>query len=124
MFPTRREFFGNRAQDAQESGRSDIARTLNAIPFLKGRLISVKLAAATDLYLSHGLGAPAAFFVIRQNYDGTATAAIVVESASSVQAKLDQNRQIGVVASAACTVDLWVYPRASAQIDLTTGQSK
>lgn len=123
VFSTRREHFADRAQGAEASDRADVARRLNDCPFLLGRLISVKLASGVAKTLRHGLGVPAAFFVIRANYDGTGTVANVTESSTAFQAKLDLTSQISIVASAACRVDLWVYPRASKPIDATTGQS-
>lgn len=101
-----------------------LGKKLGLCPFLEGRCISVKLVAGTAYTLVHGLGAPAAFFVIRQNYDGTGTQTRhPVESATSFQTELDQNNQLSIVCADSGTWDLWVYARASQPIPNGASQS-
>lgn len=119
---TAREFFGERAQNAEAQRRSDMARALNEIPFLRGRMISVSLTGGLDKAVDHGLGVPATFIVARTNY-ANGLPANIVESDPSLQAELDPARQLYVLADINCIVDLWFYPRASKVIDTTTGQS-
>jgi hypothetical protein len=121
-FNTRKEQFTDRAQNSEAEDRSSLARRLNDVPFLRGRTISVELTSLIDQTVDHGLGAPAAFMVIRQNYRN-GTKALVTESAPAVQALIDERFQLSVVADINCTVDLWVYPRDSRVIDPLTGQS-
>lgn len=110
---TSREHTGDRATDAIQRARDEIARWINLCPFVRGRLISVALTAGTGKTVAHGLGTPAAFFIARQNYDGTGNVTAIVESSTSFQAGLDPNHQMNIVASVSCIVDLWFYPRAS-----------
>ncbi len=121
--PVRREQFGERKANAVDAARADMARQLNTIPFLRGRLISVMFTAVTDQVVNHGLGVPAACFVIRQNYDGYLEGAVLDESAPAVQAKLDQNNQLAIQCNVNATMDLWFYPRASQVIPTGETQS-
>lgn len=98
---------------------------INAVPFLGGgRLVSVRFAsAAFDYGIAHGLGFPAAFMVIRQNYEQPVPAGPpafmgVTESAAATQATIapDQAKLIGLRSTAAGTCDIWFYPRASKPI--------
>lgn len=94
----------------------DIISALRLLPFLRGRLISVSLTASVGTTINHKLGVPAAFFVIRHNYNGAGTTVKITESATSFQTPLDANNQLSVVADTNCLLDLWFYPRASVPV--------
>lgn len=115
-----REQTGSVQMDRIQGQRDDLSRYLNLLPFLRGRAVAVELAAATNKVVTHRLGTPAAFFVIR-SYGQSATS--LNEATSTFQANLDQTTQIGLYAAAAFTGVLWFYPRPNLTIDLTTGQS-
>lgn len=91
---------------------------IGRIPFLvNGRMISCRFPVAnTDYFFEHGLGSPAACFVVRQSYEGIAHMSIS-ESATAVQAQVPQDRVLGLRSNAAGTVDVWFYVRASKNID-------
>lgn len=122
-FSTRTEQFPDRAQNDEARSRSELARLLNAVPFLRGRLISVTLTAGTPLTVNHGLSAKAAFMVARHNYNGVGTAASVAEAADVYQSGLNPKTQMAVISGATCRLDLWFYPAASKVVDPATGQS-
>lgn len=122
--PFRREHTGNTQLDRVQAPAQNIIQLIGSVPFLAGgRLISVKLPHATPTTINHGLGSPAAFFVVRENYDGSGNTVDLAESATSAQTGLDLNNQLSIIASDACTVDLWVYPSASQIIPAGTSQS-
>lgn len=123
QLPARREVFDDRAQNAEARTRAELTDRLQRCPFIIGRIVSVKVTSGTTKTVRHGLGVPAAFIVVRQNYDGTGTQVNVTEAASASQAKLDLSNQLAITPSATGKVDLWFYPRASRAIDATTGQS-
>ncbi len=107
-----REHTGNRQVDAIQRAAKQTADRANACPFFAGVLRSVSLST-TPKRVDHGLGARATFMVVRTNYDGTGTARTVNEASAAAQAGLDLTKQLAVVASGNCTVDLWFYPVAS-----------
>lgn len=108
-------------------GLRQAKNAINAVPFLGGgRLVSVHFKDVNfDRAIAHGLGLPAAFIVVRQNYvydpanpSTPPPFMSVTESASTVQTSLasDQTKLIALRSTAAGTVDLWFYPRASKQL--------
>lgn len=121
-FALRREHTGNRQIDSIQQARNEIASTLNDCPFVRGKLVSFTGTTNTHRVITHGLGQPAAFFTIRQSYGGVESIPGFAEATD--QSGIDPNNQIRVFVWQTGTVDLWFYPRASKQIDSTTGQSK
>lgn len=118
--PRRREYVDDPRLARGEQAREDLAQALRSIPFLRGRLVSVRLAAATRKEVRHGLGVAAACIVVRQNYDAWAAAATLSESSTRAT---NETTHLALVADAACDLDLWFYPRASRPIDAGQGQS-
>ena len=118
-FAHKREQMNSRQMDAVQQSRNEIASALNQCPFVRGNLVSATFTT-TYKVVTHGLGKPAAFFVIRQDYSKAEPLAVLVEAAD--QTGLDPNRQIRIASAAPSTVDLWFYPRASKSIG-STGQS-
>lgn len=97
-------------------GRTDAAATaLNAIPFARGKLLSLSLTANVATIVSHKLGVAAAFIVIRHLAPG-----LVAETIS--QTGLDPVNQLRVMSDTTMDVDLWFYPRSSSRrLTATTG---
>lgn len=110
---------GDRQADDLQRRITEALRLLSAIPFLSvGRLISCRFPlASTDYAFEHGLGAPAAAFIVRANYEAT-TPLSIAESGPVLQNAIPQDRCLGLRSSAAGTVDIWFYPRASLIVDL------
>ncbi len=102
---------GSAALDRIQDNVRGLIGALRLVPFLfGGKLISIEFTGAGNKTVVHGLGRPAAFFVARYNYlPGSAG----VMFAEGDQTGLDTDSQLSVAASAACMVDLWMYPRAS-----------
>jgi hypothetical protein len=119
----RRQHTGSRVGDEMQRLPQEIQQQLQRCPFLIGRAISVKLAAATAFTVNHGIGRPAACLILRQNYDGTGNTAKLTESSTATQASLDLNNQLSIVADVACWLDLWFYPRATSFVQNNPGQS-
>lgn len=114
VFQERREATDDRATARREQTTIDLAANLNTIPFLRGKIVACKFTAAGTYYtFRHGLGVPAACFVIRQNYDAAGGAAGPTFAENPSQAGLDTKNEISLVANNICTVDMWFYPRAS-----------
>ncbi len=107
---------------AVDQALDELTRTLAMCPFLRGRLVSVTFPAATRKVVRHGLGVAAACFVIRMNYDPAQNSPTFTEDDDQTTS-CDSKQQIALIASAVCKVDLWVYPRASRDIDTRQGQS-
>lgn len=123
--PQRRQRVGDQVLEKVQDNTQDLTKTLGTCPFLMGRLVSVQLTGGTAKVVSHNLGTPAACFVIRMNYDaGGAVNAPVFAESFPQPASLDLTKQLSVVASATCTIDLWFYPRASKVLDARTGISR
>lgn len=118
-----REHTGDRAADAIQSDRDRIAKTLNAFPFARGKLISVDLTGGVGTTINHGLGTPAACYIVRPNYDGSGNVVRIAESGTAYQAALDLNNQLSIVADVSGLLDLWFYPRASKVIPTGAVQS-
>lgn len=120
-FALKREHMANRQLDAVQQARNELAGALNDCPFIRGRLISVKLPGFnTYSVVTHKLGTPAAFMIVRHDYGGLEAGARPSEAAD--QSGIDPNNQIRITSTNTATVDLWFYPRASQTID-STGQS-
>ncbi len=105
----------------QDSLRAVIA-ALGALPFWGGKLVSVRMAAATRKVIHHGIGTECRAFIVSLNYDATmnsATFSLHADQATGMDPKV----QLALIASAACDVDLWIYPKASRAISTVTGQS-
>lgn len=105
-----REHTGDAQFDRVQADIRELARNLRNSPFFVGRLKSVRFTAATRKIVGHGIGRPAAFMVVRNSYVA-GTFPSIAEDAS--QAGLDVNREIAIVCSTDCTLDLWFYPRSS-----------
>ena len=121
LVPVQREHTGDAAADRQQTQAGDIARFLRSVPFLYGTLKSVKFTAGpSSVVINHGLGVPAACFVVRMNYHSALNGPLFTEAS---QAGLDPNKQLKITASAICDVDLWVYPRASKTVPTGADQS-
>ena len=118
----RREYVADPQLARVDQARDDLATLLRSIPFLRGRLVSVAFSGAGSKAVRHGLGVPAAFIVIRQNYLSNA-GPVYAESDVAAQALVDQKQYLAVQVDRACTVDLWFYARASRKVDAGQGQS-
>lgn len=65
----RHEYTGTVVGERIQRQAQDAAGVLRRCPFVEGRMKSLRLEAGVPLVVDHGLGAPAAFIVARQNYD-------------------------------------------------------
>ncbi len=113
--PQRRSFVPDRTTAGVDQAREDLAHQLSTIPFLRGKLISVNMPAGQYLVVNHALGVPAAFIVIRQNYNANELAnhGLFESNPAASGIRVDE-RQFSILGSDdACTLDLWFYPRAS-----------
>ena len=124
VIPQRRDHVSDPALARVDQAREDLARVLTLCPFVRGKLVSVTFLATTPKSVTHGLGVPAGFIVVRNNYGGSGVATDIAENDATYQAAIDQRQQISLYSSVASTVDLWFYPRASKTIDTNLGQSK
>lgn len=122
----RNEQTGGAGLDRIQANVRAFIASLRLVPFLfGGKLVSVTFTAGgAQKIVRHGLGVAAACFPIRWNYHAAAamngpTFAEWVPQPTTV----DPRESLALVASAACTVDLWFYPRASKTIDANLGQS-
>lgn len=107
----------------EQTKREETTARLNQCPMLFGRLVSVHFTVGGgDQVVTHRLGVPAGWQVVRGGYSGNGFAANIAEATS--QAGLDANNQIRLNAADVCKADIWFYPRASQPIDPTTGQSE
>jgi hypothetical protein len=118
--PQRLEYQADPSAARSQQAREDLARWLAAVPFLQGRLVSVTFANGVRKEVRHGLGGAAACIVVRQNYDSGSASVRVAEHGTRAT---DETTHLALVADAACTLDLWFYPRASKTIDAGQGQS-
>ncbi len=121
VIPQRRAFVADPVLAQVDQAREDLAQVLRFCPFLRGRLVSVTLVANTTTVIRHGLGVASAFIIVRQNYDTVGARPAFTEAQPS---GVDETKFLTIYADAACTVDLWCYPRASKPIDANQGQSK
>lgn len=120
--PQRREHIDDPQLARVDQAREDLSRAIAQCPFLRGRLVSVAFSGSGSKAVRHGLGVPAAFIVIRQNYLSNA-GPVYAESDATAQALVNQKQYLAVQVDRACTVDLWFYPRASKTVDVGQGQS-
>ncbi len=122
----RNEQTGNAPLDRMQSVMRDLVAALRLIPFLwGGRLVTVHFTAGgAQKVVRHGLGVPAACFVLRLNYDAAAGMAGPTFAEWMPQpTTIDPKQQIALVADNVCTCDLWFYARASKPLDPQQGQS-
>lgn len=123
-FQERREATDDRATGRRDQNLVDLGALLNAIPFLRGRLVTCKFAAGGTYYtFRHNLGVPAACFVIRQNYDAGGGAAGPTFAENPSQAGLDVKNELSLAADNVCTVDMWMYPVSSKPLAPNRNQS-
>jgi hypothetical protein len=85
-----------------------ITDALRALPFLRGKLVSVSLPNG-DTVVTHSLGTAASFIIVRRP-----AACSIVESTN--QGGIDPKNQVRITATGTAKGDLWFYPRASNNI--------
>lgn len=105
-----RQHTGDRKIDAIQERIRRTESASNACPFSAGKLRSVQFTNASRI-VNHGLGTPAAFFVVRASYIGSTAIASLCEDAD--QTGLDPNNQIRIHSTTTTLVDLWFYPQSS-----------
>lgn len=72
------------------------------------RLVGINLVAATALVIDHGLGRLMnGWFVCRPNYNAAGGFCSFGEDVAATQP--DRTKSFSIVASANCTVDIWVF---------------
>lgn len=112
---SREHFEDERVLRLQERVRK-VEAFLQNCPFLLGRPKTVQFSSGVSKAVNHGLGVPAACFVIRSS-----AAADIFETA--LQSGLDPAKQLALTSNADATVDLWFYPRASRVLE-SSGESR
>jgi len=120
-----REHTGDPGTDRQQEQVRQTAARVNAMPFSRGKLVTVDVVKATgnaaggDVLLAHALGQAAAVMVVRVRA-GLITQPY--ESASQSDLNPDKLLRLTMgVTSGSPVVDLWIYPAASLVTDPTTG---
>lgn len=100
-------FTGDRQVDDSARFVGTLARSVNSVPFLDGRLVEdVSLSAGVETSVEHKLGRSVRGFfpVYTQESGGYVT---IQRLAASTDAPLETH--VRLKAQASCTVSLWVY---------------
>jgi hypothetical protein len=97
---------------AQDNTR-DLIRLLRACPFIVGRLVRARFVSAVPRIVTHRLGVPATFLVLRSK---VASTIYPLFSEGADQTKLDINNQLRVTCTDDCDADLWFFERARGDV--------